>query len=140
MFAQELVQKYSDANQRYKPNEVVKTIAAAVALMGLVALDLKYTVGCDCEWTPRAEADAAARTSGAAKDAARPVSGEGRDGDNHQTMPFLLLLRRRLRLRRLPSTQWTLSIGMSRTWRQYLCLIKTSPSKALRHAAHIMLQ
>jgi hypothetical protein len=50
MFGPDIVDLYTQCNESYNPTAPIKTADAAASLRKLVALDIKFMVGCDCEW------------------------------------------------------------------------------------------
>lgn len=50
MFGPEIVDQYRQLNESYSSSAPIKTTDAAQSLRKLVALDIKFMVGCDCEW------------------------------------------------------------------------------------------
>ncbi len=62
MFGEEVVAMYKQCNESYNPTPAIKSMEAAESLRKLVALDIKFMVGCDEEWNfdDAADADAAA--------------------------------------------------------------------------------
>jgi hypothetical protein len=50
MFGPEIVVQYRQYNESYCPSAPIKTADAAISLRKLVALDIVFMVGCDCEW------------------------------------------------------------------------------------------
>ncbi len=50
MFGLDIVDLYTQCNESYNPTAPIKTADAATSLRKLVALEIKFMVGCDCEW------------------------------------------------------------------------------------------
>ncbi len=51
MLDPDIVKLYTSANKAYNPALAVKSLDDTVALRALIALNLKFMVGCDCNWT-----------------------------------------------------------------------------------------
>jgi hypothetical protein len=72
MFGPDVVDQYRECNDSHTPTAPIKTADAAEALRKLVALDIKFMIGCDCEWEYE---DDAGSSPGPAAAAAGPASG-----------------------------------------------------------------
>ncbi len=81
MFGEEVVAMYKQCcNESYNPTPAIKSTEAAESLRKLVALDIKFMVGCDEEWNFNDAADANAAT------ASGPLA-PGVEGDNAGASP-----------------------------------------------------
>ena len=74
MFGPEIVTLYKNANDKHPAGTVVKSQEAAEDLRALVAMDIKYMIGCDQVWDPYVPGVAAgAGAAGAAAPSAIPL-------------------------------------------------------------------